>query len=41
MIALRFTPPAVEVEGAKEDGAKDGRVAGAAGLVVSMCGRFN
>ena len=37
----RVTPPAMEVEGTKEDGAEDGGAVGATGLVVSTRGRFN
>ena len=41
MIASRVTPPVVKVEGAEEDEAEDGEVAGAAGLVVLTRGRFD
>ena len=41
MIASRVTPPATEVEGAEEDEAEDGGVAGATRLDVSMRGCFD
>ena len=40
-MASRVTPPAVEVEGAEEDGVEDGGAAGVAGSVVSTRGHFN
>ena len=41
MMASRVTPPAAEVKGTEEDGAKDGGAAGAAGSVVSTRGHFD
>ena len=41
MMALRVTPPATEVEGVEEDGAKDGGAVGAAGSVILTRARFD